>query len=138
MEASLVPVCTVRVEPSSVIDPAGSRVPLASSASRMSWVDAPAAVMAATSGVMVTRCVAAPSTSASRTPSMPWMSLMVDDSSRLASSWPGRSLVTASWMTGRSSMLPLSACGSTLSGSCDEMRLMAWVTRCSAMTMSVP
>ena len=132
------PTCTVRVWSFSVIEPAGRRVPLASRASRMSWFVDEAAASAATSGVMVMRCCVVPSRSASRTPLIFWMSLRVVVSSSAVRSFAGRSLVTAIWITGKSSMLPVTTCGSMPSGSVDLMRLIAWLTFCSAVARSVP
>jgi hypothetical protein len=131
------PACTVRVSPFSVISPAGSSTPLESRASVIASVPRPAPNSASWFGVMVTRCVVAPSRLASLTPSSWRMS--ASELSRPADRSRGsRSLVTPIWMTGRSVRLNVSTWVSALSGSVDDRRLMACCTFCSEVAMSVP
>jgi hypothetical protein len=87
--------------------------------------------------VIVIRCAAPPTIWAALTPSTSSMSGMtrwartawIDSSS----SYPD----TASWITGKSSMLAVITWGSTPSGS-EPMRLIACVIFCSAVARSVP
>ncbi len=133
-----VPDCTDSVVPSSVTDPAGRSEPFASSASRIAWFVRPAACTSAGSGVMTTRCPTVPSRLASRTPASLRMSASVERSSAAVRSCGLRSLVTAIWITGRSSMLPAITTGSIPSGSVVRIRLMDWSIFCSAVARSVP
>ena len=130
------PVSTASVWPSSVMVPAGSSTPYSSSVSTMSERTSPRSASASSSAVIVTRSPTAPNTETSRTPSSCVRSGTACASSASARSPGLRSLVTAIWMTGRSSIDPVSTCGSTSSGSCS--RLTASCTRCSARAMSVP
>ncbi len=77
-------------------------------------------------------------TEASLTPSSDWNSGTAIDSSLLVSWFWSRSLVTASWMTGKSSKEKVATVGVTLSGSWLAIRLRASCTFCSAVVRSVP
>ena len=116
------PDCTVRVFEFSVIDPLARRVPLAVSAVLIDWMLRPLAVSFAASGVIVTRWDAAPSRLTSLTPVSCLRLVTVSIDSFDARVFASISLVTASWITGRSLRLKVITWGVTLAGSLVLMR----------------
>jgi hypothetical protein len=132
------PDCTVSVWESCVIAPLASSVPLAVRAVLIDWILRPSAVSLSASGVIVTRCDAAPSRLTSLTPLSCLRFVTVRVESLEARVFASMSLVTASWITGRSLRLKVMTCGVTLEGRRVLMRSRASWTFCSEVAISVP
>jgi hypothetical protein len=113
-------------------------MPLDRSRSGIAAGDTPARAIFASSGVITTCLSRAPVTSTWRTPSidcsfgtMTWSSL----SAMPCGSPPS---LTARTITGRSSVLPATICGSTFAGSWGRMRFTACCILPTMSSMSVP
>ncbi len=138
VDVNLVPDCTVKVFEFSVIDPLARSVPFDESAVLIDCTVRPSAASVPASGVIVTRWDAAPSRLTSLTPTTCFRLVTVRDESFDASVCLSRSLVTASWMTGKSLRLKVITWGVTPLGRVLEMRSRASCTFCSEVAMSVP
>ena len=135
---SFSPVCTVSVLSFSVMDPPGNSVPFCCSASLIALEGSPAASSAVLSGVIVRRLPCPPTREAAFTPlsrSIFGMTVFVRRCCAVSAS---ENPVTASWITGKSSIDAVMTWGSTPSGSCDLMRPIAWLIFCSAVARLVP
>ncbi|CNL01976.1 Uncharacterised protein [Mycobacterium tuberculosis] len=87
---------------------------------------------------MVMRCPTPPTISAAFTPSTSSRSGIATLSSWAWALSASSKPVTATWITGKSSIDTESTCGVTSSGSCEEMRLIACWIFCSAVARLVP
>ena len=137
-EVIFAPVWTVSVSSFSVISPPGNSVPFCSSASRIDWSLAPAAARSAWSGVMVICWPSPPTISAALTPSTSSKSGTATFSRSVCAVSASSNPVTATWMTGKSSIDTDSTCGSTSSGSSEEIRLIDCCIFCSAVARFSP
>ena len=135
---SFSPVCTVSVLSFSVMDPPGNSVPFCCSASLIALEESPAARSAVVSGVIVRRLPWPPTSEAAFTPLSRSIFGRIVFVRRCCAVSASENPVTATWITGKSSIDAVMTCGSTPSGNCDLIRPIAWLIFCSAVARLVP